>query len=103
MKRLLFLLMLGVAGALLVRHFLFEGIYLKTGSMEPSLPQDTHVVVNKLTYLFRSPKRGEIIQFHTPQQPDLKKDLIKRVIAVEGDTISIVNKKIILNGRSLEE
>lgn len=95
--------MLGALGALLVRHFLFEGIYLKTNSMAPTLPQDSHVFVNKMAYLFSTPRHGDIVQIHTPQQPDLKKDLVKRVIAIGGDTIEVRNKKVYLNHQLLNE
>jgi signal peptidase I len=103
MKRFIFLLALGAAGALFIRHFVFEGIYLKTDSMAPTYPQGTHVFVNKFSFLFRSPRRGEVILFHTPQQPDVKKDLVKRVIAVERDQIQIRDKQIYLNGALLNE
>lgn len=41
--------------------------------------------------------------FHTPQQPDQDKGLVKRVIATEGDSLSIKDKKVILNGKTLDE
>ncbi len=103
MKRLLFLVFLGGLGALFFRAFLFEGIYLKTDSMAPTLPQGSHVFVNKFVYRFKNPQRGDIIVFHTPQQPDRDKDLVKRVIAIEDDTLEIRNKKVVLNGKEQSE
>jgi signal peptidase I len=93
--------MLGAIGALIVRSVLFEGIYLKTDSMAPTLPQESHVFVSKLAYVFKSPERGDIVVFTTPQQPD--KGLVKRVIAIAGDTLEIKAKKVILNGKELYE
>lgn len=103
MKRLLFLFFLGGLGALFFRSFLFEGVYLKTDSMAPTLAQGSHVFVNKFTYRFKKPLRGDIVVFRTPQQPDQKKGLVKRVIAIEGDTLEIRNKKVVLNGKEQNE
>lgn len=103
MKRILFLLALGVAGAVVVRRFVVEGIYLKTDSMAPTYSQGARVFVNKIAFVLRSPRRGDVILFHTPQQPDAKKDLVKRVIAVSGDVIEVKDKKVILNRTPLNE
>ncbi|MBI3012027.1 MAG: signal peptidase I [Elusimicrobia bacterium] len=100
-RRLLFLLCLGVGGGLLFRHWAFEGVYVASPSMEPTLPLGTHYFVNKMTYFFRSPKRGEIIVFEPPIKKD--KELIKRVIGLPGETLSIQEKKVFLNGEPLKE
>jgi len=103
LKRILFLLVLGAVGAFFFRTALFEGIYIKSDSMAPTLTQGDHVFVNKAVLFFRPPRRGEIVTFHTPQQKEAFKDLVKRVIAVEGDRIEIKEKQVILNGEPLKE
>ncbi len=101
MKRLFFLVALGVAGAYLFRMFCFEGIYVASESMEPTLPKDRHVMVNKMAFLFDSPHFGDIIMFDSPMNP--AKGLIKRVIGVGGDTLEIRAKKVYRNGSLLDE
>lgn len=101
MRRWLFLIALGAAGALFVRHFLFEGIYLASDSMAPTLPQGRHVFSEKFAYAFGDPRRGDIIVFDSPVQKD--RGLVKRVIAVGGDTIEIRRKRVLVNGQELVE
>jgi signal peptidase I len=100
MKRLLYLLFLGVAGALILRNYVFEGVYIASGSMEPTLSIGRHLFVNKFVYHFRGPARGEIVVFQSPVE---QKDLVKRVIALPGDTVQLKDKKVILNGAALNE
>lgn len=100
MKRFLFLLMWGLLGAYVLRSYAFEGIYIASASMEPTLPVGTHVFVNRLIYRFRAPQRGDIVSFPSPVDA---KELVKRIIAVGGDDVRIEQKKVIINGRPLEE
>src|SRR5262245_22262501 len=100
MGRWLFLFLLGALGALIIRAAVFEGIVVATGSMEPTMPVGRHAFVNKMVYNFRKPRRGEIVVFPSPVE---KKDLVKRVIAVEGDEVRFDHKQVILNGTPLDE
>ncbi len=95
--------------ALVIRTFVVQAFKIPSGSMEPTLEIGDHILVNKFIYgikipftsvkLFpwESPQRGDVIVFIYPLEPD--KDFIKRVIAVGGDTVRIVNKKLYINGK----
>ncbi len=100
MRRILCLVFLSVIGALVLRAYAVEGIYIASASMEPTLPVGTHIFVNKLLYRFRAPQRGEVVVFPSPVE---KKELVKRVIGVAGDDIKIEEKQVILNGKPLNE
>ncbi len=100
-RRLLFLCSIAVGVTLFIRGVCFEGIYIATGSMQPTLPVDAHLFLDKVTYRFRAPQRGEIIVFTAPVPP--YEEMAKRVIAVGGDEVEIRNKKVILNGVELLE
>lgn len=100
MYRILFLVGLAFLGAFLIRTFAFERIVIASGSMEPTLPVGTQIMVNKLVYKFRSPERGDIVTFPSPVA---KKDLVKRVIAVAGEDVRIVRKDVLINGKVLVE
>lgn len=101
MRRWLFLIALGAAGAFGVRTFVFEGIYLASNSMAPTLPEGRHVMVNKMAYAFSSPRRGDVVMFESPRDPE--KGLVKRVVAVGGDRIEIRKKDVYVNGEALHE
>ena len=92
---------LALAGGLLFRTLAAEPIYIASDSMAPTLTSGHHLILDKITYRFRPPRRQELICFSSPVGED--HDSVKRVIAVAGDTIEIRNKKVYLNGeRQLE-
>jgi signal peptidase I len=70
-------------------------------SMQPGLHTGESVIVNELAYRFGSPQRGDVIVFHPPSSPDVQ--YIKRVIAVPGDTITITDAGVSVDGVILYE
>ncbi|MCM4083296.1 signal peptidase I [Paractinoplanes hotanensis] len=105
-------ILLGVAVlvAVLVRAFVLQTFYIPSPSMEHTLNVLDRVLVNKLVYDFREPRRGEIIVFEAPaawQSGAEGEDFIKRIIGVPGDRISYdpgaADKKLTINGVKLDE
>lgn len=88
--------------ALLVQQFLVKPYEIPSVSMEPTLAVGDRVLVSRVTYHFRSPEKGDIVVFHPPGQKDAV-PLIKRVVAVGGDTISVHNGALWVNGVALDE
>jgi signal peptidase I len=89
-----------------VRWFVAEPRYIPSSSMEPTLQIDDRLIIEKLSYYFRKPVRGEIIVFNPPPSPevaDTSKVYIKRVIGLPGDRISIHNGKVYVNRQALQE
>ena len=84
-----------------IRTFLVEPYMVSGPSMMNTLQDQERLLVNKLVYYTREPKRGEIIVFKYPS--DTRRDFIKRVIAVGGDTIEIRDGKTYGNGEALDE
>lgn len=70
-------------------------------SMEPSLHDGEFVVVNRLAYRWGEPERGDVIVFHFPSDP--RRRFIKRVIGLPGETVTIRDGQLLINGSVLEE
>ncbi|MDQ3940589.1 MAG: signal peptidase I [Actinomycetota bacterium] len=115
--------------ALFVKTFLLQAFYIPSASMEPTLVEGDRVLVEKVSYRFGEPERGDVVVFEKdvglPSEPpdddspwqDVvdgvrslfgfptgdKQDFIKRVVAVEGDTIEGSDGKVLVNGTEIEE
>ena len=70
-------------------------------SMRPTLQDGEYILVNKLAYKFSEPIRGDIVVFVFPINPE--EDLIKRIIGIPGDTISIQDGVLTVNGVVVQE
>ncbi len=87
--------------AFLIRSFILGPYKIPTGSMRTTFLEGDRIFVDKVSYRFRSPNRGDIIVFKYPVDP--KKDFVKRLVGLPGDQIEIKKGKIILNGETLDE
>lgn len=70
-------------------------------SMEPTLRSGEFVIVNKLTYKFGNPSRGDIVVFHFPRDPE--QEYIKRVIGLPGDQVNISQGNVYVNDQRIIE
>ena len=98
--------LVGILLALSVRIFIAEPRYIPSSSMEPSLLINDRLIIDKLSFHWRKPVRGEIIMFNPPNHPivpDSTKAYINRVIGLPGDRISIRDGKVFINDAPLNE
>ena len=79
-----------------VQNFMIDGT-----SMESTLHNRELVLIDKWSYLFHAPQRGDVIVFVAPPIPT--EDFIKRIIAVPGDVITVTNGQPTVNGVTLRE
>jgi signal peptidase I len=99
--------------AMVIRTFVIQAFKIPTGSMRMTLIEGDAILVNKFIYgakipftdlrlpALRQPKRGDVVVFIFPQDP--KKDFIKRLVGVEGDTVEIINGTIYINDKPVVE
>ena len=85
----------------LVLQFAFQNTIVEGSSMEPNLVDQEWLLVNKLAYRVGEPERGDVIVFHSPEQPE--KDFIKRVVGLPGETVEIRRGRLYIDGEPLEE
>lgn len=70
-------------------------------SMEPALVNGQRLLVDKVTYRFSSPQRGDIVVFHSPREPG--KDLVKRIVGLPGEKVEIRKGQVYINDKLLRE
>lgn len=89
--------------ALLVMVYLFimSPQEISGRSMEPNFYNGEYILTNKIEYKFTDPQRGDVVIFKSPRNPDI--DFIKRIIALPGESVSISDGSIYVNGRQLIE
>jgi signal peptidase I len=85
----------------LVIRFAVQNFNVEGPSMEPTLHDGELILVDKWSYLFRAPARGDVIVFVAPPHPD--QDYVKRIIGLPGDRITVDNTKVYIDGVLLNE
>jgi len=101
------IVLVAVLAAVLLREFVVQTFYIPSGSMEPTLQVGDRIVVNKLSYELHGVDRGDIVVFSRPPQencggPEVN-DLVKRVIGMPGDLVSVSGGYVYVDGRRLAE
>ncbi len=127
LRELPVLLLIALVLAFLLRTFVVQVFYIPSSSMEPTLQVDDRMIVEKVTYRFREPVRGEILVFegdslgHVDPElglaarvvrgfgqflglvPASARDFVKRAIGLPGDEILIESGVVTVNGVTLDE
>ena len=94
-------LILAAAAFVVVYMFLFRPFEVKGDSMFPNLHDSQYLITNIIGLKIGEPKIGEVIVFKAPNEPD--KDFIKRIIGIPGNSVSLKDGKVYLNGNLLDE
>ncbi|MGH8924834.1 MAG: signal peptidase I [Acidimicrobiia bacterium] len=120
------LLLVAITIAVIIKTFLIQPFYIPSDSMVPTIIENDRVMVSKLSYQVGRPQRGDIVVFISPFNHDIEEesfgeavlrhivesvgirtasadDLIKRVVAIAGDEVSVREGYLHLNGARVEE
>lgn len=119
------LLLTALVIAVLIKTFLVQPFWIPSESMLDTIHVDDRVMVNKLAYEVGEPERGDVVVFRDPAEPEPEEsipeavirsvleavgirtrgheDLIKRVIGLPGETITIENNQVHVNGTPVSE
>ncbi|WP_078681609.1 MULTISPECIES: signal peptidase I [Clostridium] len=88
-------IIIAIIAAILIITFVFETVSVDGQSMFPTLNHKDRLIVQKVSYYFSKPKKGDIIVFKYPS--DTREKFIKRIVAVAGDKVKIENNKLYVN------
>jgi signal peptidase I len=124
-KELPILILVALVVAIVIKTFLVQVFWIPSGSMRDTLLEGDRVVVNKLAYRFGEPHRGDVIVFDNPEAADTGGEtvfgallrhvveslgvsspdtvLIKRVVAVGGETVAILGGRVVVDGVAIDE
>lgn len=107
-RELIVVLSAAIVVAVLLRVFVVGTFSIPTPSMEPTLVVGDRIVVDKLSYELHGVHRGDIVVFARPAHEDCAgppvPDLVKRIIGLPGETISLTGHGyVLINGKRLHE
>ncbi len=89
-----------------IRTFVAEARYIPSSSMEPTLLINDRLIIEKLSYLFTEPERGDVIVFNPTEslkQQDFHEAFIKRIIGLPGETVLVSEGKVYIDNQPLQE
>jgi signal peptidase I len=86
-----------------IQSFVARSYYIPSGSMLPTLQINDRLIVDKISYRFANPVRGDIVVFDPPAKLGFKDAFIKRVIGLPGDRVEVKNGKVYVNDKALSE
>jgi signal peptidase I len=89
-----------------IRQFVAEARFIPSDSMVPTLVKDDRLIIDKLSYRFGQPQRGDIVVFNptaTLEEQKFKDAFIKRVVGLPGEQIEVKEGKVFVNGQAITE
>ncbi len=98
---------LSIALAFGIRQFVAEARVVPTGSMQPTVEINDRLFVEKISYRFQAPERGDIIVFQAPQKAleaaksKTQDAYLKRIVGLPGEEIAVKEGQVFVDGKVL--
>ena len=89
-----------------IRTFVAEARYIPSASMQPTLQINDRLIIEKMSYRFTEPQRGDVVVFEPTDilvRQNYKDAFIKRVIGLPGETIEVKGGIVYVDGNSIQE
>lgn len=86
---------------LVINAFLAQATRVEGQSMEPNLHDNQRLIIEKISYRFHPPRRGDVVVLRLPNRTS--DPLIKRVVGLPGETVEITDGRVLINGQVLDE
>lgn len=97
---LVWLVLLSVASYVVASHFVVESVKVVGSSMYPTLCDSQHALLDRFSYIWRAPRRGEVVVVVDPLDGRLS---IKRIVALPGEEVGFSNGHMLVNNSFLQE
>ena len=88
-------IIIAIIVAFIITNFIIVNAIVPTGSMKNTIMPNDRLIAFRLSYLFSSPERGDIIVFRAPDDEEML--YVKRIIGMPGETINIIDGKVYIN------
>lgn len=95
------LILFAVAAAFLLKNNVVASALVPTGSMEQTVMTGSRIVINRLAYVYDTPKRGDIVSFYYPDDGETL--YLKRVIGLSGEVIEGIDGKVYIDGKMISD
>ena len=92
-----------ISSALLVRAYVLQQFAVEGTSMLNTLHPSDRVLVNKLSYRLHDPRRGDVVVLKRIESNSEERDLIKRVVALPGETVEYLDCQLFIDGALVNE
>lgn len=89
-----------------IRTLVAEARYIPSSSMEPTLEINDRLIIEKVSYRFQKPQRGDVVVFSPTdklREQNFKDAFIKRVIGLPGDKVEVRGGKVYVNDQAIRE
>lgn len=100
-KELLKYAVMAIVIVIPIRTWIAQPFIVNGSSMDTTFKDGEYLIVDEISYRFKAPERGDVLIFKYPNDPS--KYFIKRLIGLPGETVTVTNDSVTVNGVTINE